>query len=249
MDNSFSSLCDAFYVDMQVNTELELPNQRDTVLTFFERIRKQFPAMGNFYRRESGDFCLEQEMLQERYRYVNLDTDRLCSGCVCPTTMEDAHELNMSVLELAPYMLGLSSLDIASLDLTYTMDFDCKGNHHEIVSEAFMAGTPFASFADTPGATQIGCCPSAIIAFDEDCRLQARVAVESRTPVFDIRNRKYRPGDPISIYMTIRRYPGPDAKFEAPAEYRRQVELAEQLMVEKILPNFVSPLTAAIARR
>jgi len=32
MSNAYSSLCDDFYLDMYVNTELELPTQRDTVL-------------------------------------------------------------------------------------------------------------------------------------------------------------------------------------------------------------------------
>ncbi len=59
MANSFSSLCDGFCFDMTVNTELDLPGERDTILTFFERIQRQFPAMGNFYRKDAGDFCLE----------------------------------------------------------------------------------------------------------------------------------------------------------------------------------------------
>ena len=39
MDNIYGSLCDEFYLEMYVNTELELPSQRDTILTFFERIQ------------------------------------------------------------------------------------------------------------------------------------------------------------------------------------------------------------------
>ena len=40
--NSYNSLCDDFYIDMYVNTELDLPTARDTILTYFERIQKQF---------------------------------------------------------------------------------------------------------------------------------------------------------------------------------------------------------------
>jgi hypothetical protein len=46
MANGYSSLCDDFYLDMFVNTELDLSLQSDTVLTFFERIQKQYPTMG-----------------------------------------------------------------------------------------------------------------------------------------------------------------------------------------------------------
>ena len=46
MANGYASLCDDFYLDMFVNTELELPFESDTVLAFFERIQKQYPTMG-----------------------------------------------------------------------------------------------------------------------------------------------------------------------------------------------------------
>ena len=55
MLNSYSSLCDDFYHDIYINTNLELLAQRDTILAFFERVQKQFPSMGNFSRREKND--------------------------------------------------------------------------------------------------------------------------------------------------------------------------------------------------
>jgi len=64
--NSHSSLCDNFYIDTYINTELDLPSERDTILTFFERLQKQLPSMSRFYRRA---------------RYWILDENReLCSG-------------------------------------------------------------------------------------------------------------------------------------------------------------------------
>jgi hypothetical protein len=70
MSNAYSSLCDDFYLDMYVNTELELPTQRDTILAFFERIQKQFGSMGCFYRREDNEYCLEEDRSAGRYRWV-----------------------------------------------------------------------------------------------------------------------------------------------------------------------------------
>jgi hypothetical protein len=249
MNNSFSSFCDEFYVDMNVNTELELPSERDTVLTFFERIQKQFPTMGNFSRRDGGDFCLQEERDGEKYRWVSLELDRICCGCVSPTDMEDAYGLQEIVLDLAPYMLGLSHLDIDSLDVTFTMDFDYQGNHDEVVAEALFASSAFSSLLDLPGAKPIGFSPTAVIALSPDCRTQARIAVESRTSVYEVRNNKYKEDDPISLYFTIRRYPKPNSKFDAKQSFAEQCMIAEDLMVERIIPDFVTPLINAIAQR
>lgn len=249
MSNSYSPLCDDFYFDMHINTELDLPSERDTVLTFFERIRRQFPAMANFYRKDGGDFCLEEIREGEKYRWVTLELDRICSCCSNPLKMSDGLEMHQLVLELSPYMLGVSGLDISSLDVTFTMDFDFHGNHNEVVEEAFFSSTAFSSLADLPGARPVGFSPTAIIALDDDCRMQARIAVESRTSVYEIRSGKFKSDEPISLYFTIRRYPRPNEKFDAVLSLKEQYAIAETLMVEKIVPSFVKPLTDAIAQR
>ena len=43
MANDYSSFCDDFYLDMFVNTELDLSLQSDTILAFFELIQKKYP--------------------------------------------------------------------------------------------------------------------------------------------------------------------------------------------------------------
>jgi hypothetical protein len=249
MGNSFNSFCDDFYVDMNVNTELELPSERDTVLTFFERIQKQFPEMANFCRRDSGDFCLQEERQGEKYRWVTLELDRICCGCVNPRQLQEAYSLQRAVLDLAPYMLGLSHLDIDSLDVTFTMDFDYQGNHDEVIAEALFGSSAFNSLLELPGAKPIGFSPTTVIALSEDCRTQARIAVEARTSVYEVRNAKYKEDEPISLYFTIRRYPGPDRKFDAGESFIQQCAMAEALMAEKIISDFVTPLTNAIAQR
>ena len=54
----YSSVCDDFYVNMNLSTEMELPHGRETVLQYFERIQKSFPSMRNFFCRERGDLVL-----------------------------------------------------------------------------------------------------------------------------------------------------------------------------------------------
>jgi hypothetical protein len=249
MLNSFNSLCDDFYVDMHINTELELPTERDMVLTFFERIQRQFPAMGNFSRRERRELYLEEEKDGERYRWVGLEQDRLCTGCANPTELSDAYDLDELVLDIAPYMLGVSHLDIDSLDVTFAMDFDYRGNHDEVIADAFFGSTPFGGLLDMPGTRAIGFAPTVVVAISDDCRRQVRIAIEPRTTVHEVRNDKFKSGEPISLYFTVRQYPDPYGRFDAKESFKWQCAMAEDLMAEKIIPNFVQPLTNAIAQR
>ncbi len=57
----YGSYSDDHYVNMNLNTEMELPHNRETVLHYFEQVQKQFPSMKNFYSRERGEFVLEEE--------------------------------------------------------------------------------------------------------------------------------------------------------------------------------------------
>jgi hypothetical protein len=249
MSNSYGSLCDDFYLDMHVNTELELPTQRDTVLAFFERIQKQFPSMGCFYRRENSEFCLEEDRSTGSYRWVALETDRIGSGVVNPSAFGDAYDQHRLVLELAPYMLGVSHLDIDSLDVTFAMDFDCAGSHDEVIAEALFGSSAFACLLDLPCARPIGFSPAVVVALSDDCRTQGRISVESKTSVYEAGKRRQNADEAISLYFTVRQYPSGTGKFDALQSFEYQRRLAEELMAEKIVPHFVQPITNAIAQR
>ena len=77
--NRYSCNADDFYVNVNLNTEMELPNNRDTVLHFFEQMKKGFPELRNFYTRENGDLVLEGDKEQESYRWLAIEPRRLCS--------------------------------------------------------------------------------------------------------------------------------------------------------------------------
>jgi hypothetical protein len=247
--SSYGSLCDDFYIDMHINTELALPSGRDTLLAFFERMQKQFPTMGNFCRRENGEYSLEEGTESGQYRWVTVENNRLGAGYVNPPAFEDAYVLDRQVLQTAPYMLGLSHLDVDSLDVTFMMDFIYEGNHDEIIAEALFDRTPLGCLLDLSNSKAIGFSPSVITALSEDCRLQARIGVESRTSAYEVRNAKFRADEPISLYLTIRQYPRSDEKFDIMASFGKQCKIAEELMASKILPNFVRPLANAISHR
>jgi hypothetical protein len=249
MPISFTTLCDDFYVNMTLNTELELPSQRDTILHFFERIQRQYPMMNTFYQRESGDFCLDEDRENGSYRWVAVERDSICCGMVNPDTFEEVDALHKLILELTPFALGVNHLDINSLDVMFGMDFEYQGNHDEILAEALFQNTPFVSLLDLPNARALGFDPAILISLSDDCRLQARVSTESRTGAYQIRSGKYKEEDQLSLYLSIRQYPDPTGRFNSVESYLSQRNLAEELMSDRIIPNFVNPIVGAIAQR
>ena len=246
---SYSSLCDDFCLDMHVNTELDLPTQRDTILTFFEQVQKQFPSMGCFYRRDKNEYCLEEDRDIGQYRWIALETDRIGSGVVNPSHFEEAYRQDRLVLDLIPYMLGVSHLDIDSLDVTFAMDFAYMGSHDEVIAEALFGSTAFSCLLDLPCAKPIGFSPGVVVALSEDERRQARISVESKTSVYEPGEKRQSRDDAISLSLTIRQYPQTDRRFDALQSFEYQCRLAEELMAEKIVPNFVQPLTETIAQK
>ena len=247
--NSYSSLCDDFYLDMYINTELELPTERDTILSFFERIHKQYPSMGRFYRRENNEYYLEEDRDPGQYRWVSLEIDRIGSGVVNPSDFETAYCQDRLVLELVPYMLGVNHLDIDSLDVTFAMDFDYAGSHDEVIAEALLEQSAFNCLLDLPGARPIGFSPSLVMALSDDDRTQGRVSIESKTSIYEPGRKGQNADEAISLSFTIRQYPITTSKFDPLKSFENQCRLAQELMAEKIVPNFVQPLIETIAQK
>jgi len=270
--NSYGSLCDDFYIDMYINTELDLPSERDTILAFFERLQKQYPAMSRFYRRANNEYCLEEESSIAQHRWITLEIDRVGSGVVNPSDFESAYCQDRLVLELVPYMLGVSHLDVDSLDVTFAMDFDYVGNHDEVIAEALFASSAFNCLLELPFARDpalreprpIVFSPAMVVALTDDDCTQARISVESKTSVYMPRKKTQSPGEAISLSFTIRQYPrvfspflsyegrpggSGGERFDALKSFEYQRRLAEELMAEKIVPNFVQPLVETIAHK
>ncbi len=249
MLNVYSSFCDDFYFDMCVSTEMNLPNQRDTVLTFFERLQKQFPQMCNFYRRGKNEYCLEGSQTKGQYQCVTLESNRISSATTNPDTLEAGYALHRTVLELAPYMLSLSQLDVSSMDVTFGMDFDCFSNHDEVIAEALLDSSAFGFLLDMPQVRPLELCPSITIALSNDESIQARLTIDSGTSTTGINNHQESSQEPINLSLTIRRYPRNEEKFNTIESLGKQSRLAQDLMSDKIIPYFIKPLTTVITEK
>ncbi|MGO9470217.1 MAG: hypothetical protein ACLQIB_25240 [Isosphaeraceae bacterium] len=243
-------ICDAdeFYVNLHLNTEMELPTNRDTVLHFFEQMKKGFPELRNFYSRENGDLVLEGDKDQQSYRWLAIEPRRLCSGQFNPETLEDAYRQHDLVLDLAPHLLTISLLDCEALDVMYGFDFNFEGNHDEVVAEALGVGHGLEGLFELPSAQVINYEPSLTLALNDTCQLQCRLAIETRTNAYQVRTREFG-DDQISIYFTVRQYwgKGPDMSFVE--SLRRQREVGEEIIQRSILPKIVRPLAQVIASR
>ena len=239
---------DDFYVNVNLNTEMDLPTSRDTVLHFFEQMRKGFPDLRNFYTRESGDLVLEGDQDEESYRWVAIEPRRLCSGHVNPPTLEEAYRQHELVLEYAPHLLTISLLDCEALDVMFGFDFTFEGNHDEVVAEALGIGQGLEGLMEISGSRVINYEPSITLSMDESCRLQCRLSVETRTNASHVRTGEF-PDDQISLYFTVRQYWGPVPEISFVESFRRQREIGEQALTKIVIPRVVRPLAQAIASR
>src|SRR5947207_308440 len=121
--NPYSTLCDDFGVYVYLNTKMELPAGRETVLHFFDSLQKTYPQMTDFECRENGEFVLEEDREKGSYRWVTLESRRVCTGFVNPPTLEAADAQHEHVLEVAPYHLDFSGLDCEAMDVLFAFDF------------------------------------------------------------------------------------------------------------------------------
>ncbi|QDT37415.1 hypothetical protein [Stratiformator vulcanicus] len=244
----YGSFADDFYVNMNLNTEMRLPDGRETILAFLERVQKQYPVLRNFYTRDNGDFVLEEDKDKGHQRWVTLEPRRICSGYINPESVDAAVEQHLLVLQLVPYMLSVSPLDCEALDYMMGFDFNYRGNHDEVVAEALGTGTALDGMTDIPGSKILNFEPNITVALDEDCRTQARLLVETRTNAYQVRRSEF-PEDQISIYFTVRQYGSLDTGDTYEDRLLTLKQHAEDLMQQYVVEAVLRPLAQAIATK
>ncbi len=246
--NRYSSLCDDFYVNMNLSTEMELPSNRETVLHYFEQIQKKYPTMRNFYCRDKGDFVLEEDKDRGHYRWATIEPRRICSGQVNPESFESALEQHQLVLELSPPLLAVSPLDCEALDLLFGFDFTYRGNHNQLVAEALGLSPALERFLEVPGASVINYEPSVTLALDEDCRVQCRLSIETRTNAFQVRTGEF-PEEQLSVYLTARQYGSLPTRMTFEAMLQRLTQVCREMVDHYVVEQVLRPLARTIATK
>lgn len=242
----YGSLADDMYMNVNLATEMELPGHRETVLHFFECVRKKYPTMRKFHARDKRDFVLEEDKEQGRYRWVAVEPRRFCSGNVNPASIEDALDQHRFLLDLAPALLSMSPLDCEAIDVLFGFDFAFRGNHNSLLAEALGPGPALEGVGDVPGSKLINYEPSLTIAVDEECRTQVRVSTETRTNAFQVRTGEFAE-EQLSVYVTARQYGSLEGGETYVDTVERLAQLAQDVIESCVVEQILRPLARTIA--
>ena len=248
MSNPYAAFCEDFYVNMRLGSQLALPHNRETLLHFFERIQKAYPGMTRFRKNESGEYNLEEDRGSSAYRWVSLEQKRLSAGHVNPSNFEEALKLHSLLLDMAPHHLGISPLEIDYLDVLFGFDLEFSGNHDEIIAESLFPESPLTCLTEEKGAKPVDFQPTVTVALSDDCRLQARIDVVTRTNSYQVRTGDYA-DDVISVYLILRRYWGDRPREPMEQLLVKMADRADQLCQAHIVPKVLRPISSAIASR
>lgn len=246
--SGYGSYCEDYYLNLNLGTEMDLPQGRESVLHFFEQVRRRFPSMAHFYGREKQEYVLEEEKGQGPYRWVSIEPRRVNSGYVNPENLEDAMLQHEAVLELVPYELSVSPLDCESLGVVLGFDFTCRGNHSEVLAEALGMSPALEKFFAIPNSKMLAIEPAIQFALDDDCKTQVRVSFESRTTAYHVRTGDF-PEEQLSVYLMVRRFEslGPGETYVE--EFRRLATLCREIADEYLVGSVLMPLQQAISLR
>ncbi|MFQ5462338.1 MAG: hypothetical protein ACE5E5_06885 [Phycisphaerae bacterium] len=250
MESGLSAVCDEFYVNCRLFLKMELGLQRETVLHFFDRLRRSYPTLTKLRRRDDRCLVLEEEPDERnRRRWVRLDQNSLRFGIYSPADLDEVRRFGELIFTQAPCHLTLSDIDFEHLELLYAFDLEYRGNHDQLVAETFFSDQLRGGFLDTGDNTKvIDAQPYFGIALNADCDLQAYLEVKSRTTSYEVRNEAFD-GEPISIFLTLRKYWGVTEPVSLDQALATLFDHADETATEKVVPNFVNPLAAAIASR
>ena len=131
--SQYASVCDDFYVSSRLFLKLDMNLQRETILHFFDRIRKEYPGLRKLRRRDdaqagsasqqagfANDCLVLEEEAPERgpRRWIRLDRTSLRFGHFGPPDTDDVRRFGELILTQAPYHLSFSTALISSTTAT-----------------------------------------------------------------------------------------------------------------------------------
>ncbi len=248
MSHPYASFCQDFYVNLRLSTQLNLPHTRETLLHFFERLQKQYQGMSNFRKCDNGDFNLEEDRRGGVYRWVRLEAKRLVAGFVNPPTLDDASGVSSVRSGASAHYLGISPLEIEHMEALFGFDLSFRGNHDEVVIESLYDGSPLGCLMDEEGARPVDVQPSVSVSLSDDCRLQARLDVITRTDNYQVRTGDYSEEE-LSLYLTVRRYWGDRPKEALEKVFAYIFDRADGLCTSHVVPKVLRPISTAISSR
>ena len=244
MSNSFSSLCSDFYVNQKVAFCVDLPKVNEAASDLFDRIRKEIPDFNRIQPFEN-ELTMETSEVDSRYQWVGLRPRSIGSGSVNPVQIEDAYHLHRLLLELMPYYLSVTTLNIEFIELVFGFDLPARENGNEVVMRSLMGNTPFASLVETEGEPLLDVQPRLGFALNESCDLQAYIEVKTRTSAAEAASQFYK-DEPISVFLTVRRNGPLNSEEDYINTFGTLAGHIEHIAEHRVIPDVVVPLHQAI---
>ncbi len=266
--SGFPSWVSDFAVTQRLALKMDLPSGRESVLGFFDRLRKEFPRLSNFHRLPAGagpeggragagwpgEMVLESAQDDERPMWASLRRLSVRSGVMNPATTREAYRLHRLVAEAAPYYLSISPIEVDYLELVFGFDMAAGGNHDAIVFDALYgrrAGEAhgLGSLLDVPGATPTNVQPAFGITINADGAEPIEVFFEVKTR----QGRGPRGGQSdddhgaIGVALSLRRVGGVARVEDLLACHETLARVGEELIRTRLLPGLLMPIRQAIA--
>jgi hypothetical protein len=130
----------------------------------------------------------------------------------------------------------------------YGFDYTYRGNHNQLLVDALGVLPAFEKISEIPGATVLANEPSIQFALDEECRLQCRLSIETRTTAYHVRTREF-PEEQISVYFTARKYGSLENGETFVSAMNKLAETCREVVDHYIVENVLRPLQQTIAIR
>lgn len=246
---SYNAVCDEFYVNARLFLKLDLEPSRETVLHFFEQLRRAYPRLTRMRRRDDGVLVLDEDpRSSQTRRFVRLEPHAVKFGVAQPTDLGQVAEFGELLLSAAPAHLSLSDLDYDYMELGFAFDLEYKGNHDELVADALFGDTLWLAALTDNGGQPIDCQPFLGVALGDDCERQVYLEIKGRTSTYEVRTGEFDAA-PLSVYLTARRYWGGAHPPELVAVLRDLLALCDRYGSSGVVPYVVQPLASEIASR
>jgi hypothetical protein len=240
MSESVRALASDLYLNLKLQVKMDLPRSRDVVFDLFERVRKQYPAI-SIFRKFKDELALESPPEAEFNRWIALKTNSVRTGFVNPRDLSDAYAFHRGLLEMAPFYLGITPLDVEFVELLFGFDLVVGGNHDAIVFEGLLGGSPLGGLSEIPGAEIVDCQPVMGFSIKADDEVQAHFEVKTHPTT----TRREGQPEPISIYLTMRRFGHVADVKQLPAIMDQLASRGERLMDQFVIPRMLIPIRQA----
>ncbi len=251
--SSYAALCTDFYVNQKVALRMDIPERRETVLDMFDRIRRTLPFMEQF-RRYEDELALESPEFDARYCWLALRRTSIRSGWVNPDSLDEAYKLHRLILEVAPYYLTISPLDVEYIELVFGFDLGSTVNCNEIIFDALYSDSPLAGLIDNHGETLLDVQPRIGLCLNDRCSRKAYIEIKSsprslfspKSPVTGMETPAigaFEPlPEPISVYLTVRQDGPLDTTEDFNSVFGALAGYTERLAEERVIPQVIMPL-------